>query len=403
VAAKRTRAARAIVNRALEYARAGSTDPSHRARFDVHDPQVYERVLRKGSIGLGESYADGWWDTDNLAGFLRLALHGLQPLHDRQDRVHRALSPIIDPIARLHRADPARDVRNVRAHYDIGNEFFRRILDDTMAYSCAVFDTPTATLADASRTKFDRIARMARLAPGDRLLEIGTGWGGFALHAAEHYGCRVTTTTISKQQFEFARERVRRAGLSDRITVLEADYRNVRGPFDKVVSIEMIEAVDWREYDTFFEHVRALLTDQGSLTMQAIVVPDHSFDRLKRRTDFIKAAIFPGGCLPSVEALTSAANRSADLRLHDRADIGRHYAETLRRWRTNLDDIASELPLLGLDDRFVRLWRFYFAYCEAGFDERYISVAQLSYAASGAARLPNAARTSRTTPTTARV
>jgi hypothetical protein len=181
VAAKRTRAARAIVNRALEYARAGSTDPSHRARFDVHDPQVYERVLRKGSIGLGESYADGWWDTDNLAGFLRLALHGLQPLHDRQDRVHRALSPIIDPIARLHRADPARDVRNVRAHYDIGNEFFRRILDDTMAYSCAVFDTPTATLADASRTKFDRIARMARLAPGDRLLEIGTGWGGFAL------------------------------------------------------------------------------------------------------------------------------------------------------------------------------------------------------------------------------
>ena len=403
VAARRTRVARAIVNRALEHARAGSTDPSHQARFEVRDPQVYERVLRNGSIGLGESYADGWWDTDNLAGFLRLALHGLRPLHDRQDRVHRALSPIVDPIARLHRADPARDIRNVRAHYDIGNEFFRRILDDTMAYSCAIFDTPTTTLAEASRAKFDRIARMARLAPGDRLLEIGTGWGGFALHAAEHYGCLVTTTTISTRQFEVARERVRASGLADRITVLEADYRNVRGPFDKVVSIEMIEAVDWREYDTFFEHVRALLTDEGSLTMQAIVVPDERFDRLKRRTDFIKAAIFPGGCLPSVGALTAAANRSGDLRLHDRADIGRHYAETLRRWRANLDDIAPELPDLGLDDRFARLWRFYFAYCEAGFDERYISVAQLSYAASGTARVPHAARPARTTPTTARV
>ena len=403
MATRRTRVARAIVERALAHARAASADPSHRARVEVHDPRVYERVLRNGGIGLGESYADGWWDTDNLSGLLRLALHGLQPLHDRQDRVHRALSPLVDPIARMHRADPARDLRNVRAHYDIGNEFFRRILDDTMAYSCAVFDTPTTTLADASRAKFDRIARMAGLAPGDRLLEIGTGWGGFALHAAERYGCRVTTTTISRRQFEFARERVRRSGLSDRITVLESDYRSVRGPFDKIVSIEMIEAVDWREYDTFFEHARALLTDEGSLTMQAIVVPDHSFDRLKRRTDFIKAAIFPGGCLPSVGALTAAANRSGELALHDRVDIGRHYAETLRRWRANLDDIAPGLSDLGLDERFARLWRFYFAYCEAGFDEGYISVAQLSYAAAGAAPVPHAARPARATSTTARV
>jgi cyclopropane-fatty-acyl-phospholipid synthase len=399
LATTRMRVARAIVDRLLEHVR---------AHVEVHDPRVYERVLRNGSVGLGESYADGWWDTDDLAGFLRQALDGLRPLHAPQDRAHRLVSPVVDPIARMRRASPARDIRNVRAHYDIGNEFFRRVLDETMAYSCAIFAAPDTTLADASRAKFDRIARMAGLAPGDRLLEIGTGWGGFALHAAEHYGCQVTTTTISQRQFDFARARVRRAGLEHRITVLDADYRDLRGPFDKVVSIEMIEAVDWREYDTFFEHVRELLTDDGVLAMQAIVVPDRSFDRLKRRTDFIKAAIFPGGCLPSIGALSAAAHGCGGLALHDRTDIGLHYAETLRRWRANLDDLAPELPALGLDARFARLWRFYFAYCEAGFEARHISAAQLTYAAPGAlasraARVTRARQPVRRDRATARV
>ncbi len=399
-ASRRTRAARAIVDQLLQRVRGGTvdvTDPfgraSHahtdadatdsplRAHVDVHDTRVYEVVLRRGSIGLGESYADGWWDVDDLAGFLRIALRSLHPVHDRRDRVHRIASPIVDPIARLRRADPGRDAWHVRAHYDIGNEFFRRVLDETMGYSCAIFDDPHTSLADASRAKFDRLARMAGLSPGDRLLEIGTGWAGFALHAAEHYGCHVTTTTISERQYEFARERVSKAGLDDRITVLDRDYRDVRGSFDKAVAIEMIEAVDWREYDTFFECVSELLTDDGTLTLQAIVVPDGRFDALKRHTDFIKAAIFPGGCLPSVEALTAAANRSGGLKLRQRDDIGPHYAETLRRWRTHLGDLASELPDLGLDERFLRLWNFYFAYCEAGFEERYIGATQLSYAA----------------------
>ena len=350
------------------------------ARVDVHDTGVYERILRAGNVGLGESYADGWWDADDLASVLRLALRSLEKISERRDTLHRLATPVLDPIARLRRADLDRDARNVRAHYDLGNEFFRHLLDETMAYSCAIFDAPGMTLAEASRAKFDRLAHTLDLSPGDRLLEIGTGWGGFALHAAERYGCVVTTTTISRAQFEFATERVRAAGLEHRITVLDRDYRDLHGTFDKAVAIEMIEAVDWREYDVFFASLRQLLTHDGALAMQAIVVPDASFDRLKRHTDFIKAAIFPGGCLPSIGALTAAASRSA-LTLRNVDSIGPHYGETLRRWRANLDALTPELPTLGLDARFARLWDFYLAYCEAGFDERYIDATQLLYTA----------------------
>jgi cyclopropane-fatty-acyl-phospholipid synthase len=352
------------------------------AAVDVHDLRVYERVLREGSVGLGESYADGWWDSDDLTNVLRLALRSLQTTSERRDLLHRLATPVLDPIARLRRADLDRDARNVRAHYDLGNEFFRRMLDETMAYSCAIFDAPGVTLADASRAKFDRLAHTLDLSAGDRLLEIGTGWGGFALHAAERYGCLVTTTTVSPAQYEFATERVRAAGLQHRITVLDRDYRDVGGTFDKAIAIEMIEAVDWRDYDAFFASLRRLLTNEGALAMQAIVAPDQSFDRLKRHTDFIKAAIFPGGCLPSIGALTAAANRSR-LSLVNVEYIGRHYGETLRRWRANLDAIRSELPALGLDTRFGRLWDFYLAYCEAGFDERYISATQLLFTTPG--------------------
>jgi len=397
---RRNRMARSLVHRLLHHVQGGtlelvdaigrshfgqrdlSTGAPIGARMDVHDPRVYERVVREGSVGLGESYADGWWDTDDLAGVLRLALRSLQTISECRDALHRLATPLFDPLARLRRADLDRDARNVRAHYDLGNDFFEHLLDETMAYSCAIFDTPGMTLAEASRAKFDRLARALDLSPGDRLLEIGTGWGGFALHAAEHYGCLVTTTTISSAQYEYATERVRTAGLERRIRVLDRDYRDLRGTFDKAVAIEMIEAVDWREYDAFFATLRGLLSNEGALAMQAIVVPDRSFDRLKRHTDFIKAAIFPGGCLPSIGALTAAANRSG-LALHNVDQIGPHYGETLRRWRTNLDAVDVELPALGLDARFGRLWRFYLAYCEAGFDERYVGATQLLYTAPG--------------------
>jgi cyclopropane-fatty-acyl-phospholipid synthase len=219
---------------------------------------------------------------------------------------------------------------------------------------------------------------MLELNPGDRVLEIGTGWGGFAVYAARQYGCRVTTTTISERQYQYARRRVRDAGLDHLVTVLDADYRDLRGTYDKAISIEMIEAVDWRDYDTFFARCRNLLTDSGTLAMQAIVLPDRSFDRAKHRTDFIKAAIFPGGCLPSVEALTTAAGKSG-LALTQLDDIGLHYAETLRRWKENLATHRDELRRFGFDDRFARLWEFYFSYCEAGFDERYVSNVQIAF------------------------
>ena len=249
-----------------------------------------------------------------------------------------------------------------------------------MMYSCAVFERPTDSLAEASVHKLDRLANLLALAPGDRVLEIGTGWGGFAVHAATHYGCHVTTTTISPRQYEFAQRRVKNAGLEDRVTVLADDYRDLGGTFDKIVAIEMIEAVDWREYDTFFAHCRRLLDDAGALAMQAIVVHDESFDRIKLHTDFIKTAIFPGGCLPSVRALTAAAKSNGFSHAHE-DDIGLHYGETLRRWRRNLTDARDDLDTLGLDERFVRLWEFYFSYCEAAFEERHVRDVQLLYTA----------------------
>ena len=360
-----------------------SVAPPLQARVQVHDPRVYARVLRGGSIGLGESYADGWWDTDELAEFLRLVHRSLARLHPARDRFHRWVSPIVDPVARRRPPDKARDRRNVRAHYDTGNELFERVLDDTMMYSCAVFESRDDALGTASLAKVDRLAHLLELGPGDRVLEIGTGWGGFAIHAARRYGCSVTTTTVSSEQYEYARARVHDAGLDDLVTVRSDDYRDIHDTFDKVIAIEMIEAVDWRVYDDFFAQCRRLLADNGLLAMQAIVVPDAGFDRAKRSRDFIKGVIFPGSCIPSVAALTTSAKRSGEFSLMHLDHFGAHYAETLRRWRNNLVAARHELAERGFDDRFVRLWEFYFAYCEAGFDEHYTSVTQLLYAPPG--------------------
>jgi len=246
-----------------------------------------------------------------------------------------------------------------------------------MMYSSALFPSADSTLLDGSIHKLDRLCDRIGLGPDDHVLEIGTGWGGFALHAARRYGCRVTTTTISDRQFAYARDRVRDAGLEDRIVVLDRDYRDLTGTFDAIVSIEMIEAVDWREYDTFFRTCVARLAPHGRVAMQAITIPGQRFEQAKSRKDFIRQVIFPGGCLPSVEALLASSARVSDLRLVDLEDFGLHYAETLRRWRDNLQGCRGDLASLGLDHRFDRLWDFYLAYCEAGFDERDISVAQL--------------------------
>ncbi len=365
----------------------GLHGPPLEATITVHDSRVWGRVLREGSTGLGLSYADGWWDSGELTALLRLLNRNLR----RADAVLQPLGRLSafagDPVRRRRSPERARDRRNIRAHYDLGDEVFALFLDETWMYSAAIFDDPRSTLAEAQEAKLARICKQLRLGPEDHLLEIGTGWGGLAVYAARHHGCRVTTTTISDRQFAHASRWVRKSGLGDRVTVLREHYRDLRGRYDQIVSIEMIEAVDWREYDDFFATCGGLLKPGGRMMLQAITIPDERFARAKNRRDFIKNVIFPGGCLPSSEAILRSTGRVTDLKLTDVHDIGLHYAETLRRWRSALLERAGELPALGLDDRFARTFDFYFSYCEAGFDERAISDVQLTFERPGAAAI----------------
>jgi cyclopropane-fatty-acyl-phospholipid synthase len=259
-----------------------------------------------------------------------------------------------------------------------------------MAYSCAIFEPGDDDLEAASVRKFDRICDRLRLTAGDHLLEIGTGWGGLAIHAARRSGCRVTTTTISQEQCEYSRARVAAAGLSDRITVLDQNYRDLKGTYSKLVSVEMIEAVDWRLYDEFFRCCERLLAPDGLAVLQAIVIEDRAWSAARWREDFIKRYIFPGGFLPSVRSLVDAANRASGLRLVELDDIGANYPVTLKHWREALDAAHDRALMLGYDERFLRMWRFYFAYCEAGFLERRISDVHMTFAGRAWRRMPPA-------------
>jgi cyclopropane-fatty-acyl-phospholipid synthase len=267
--------------------------------------------------------------------------------------------------------------RNIAAHYDLGNEFFRLMLDETLMYSSAVFERPDMTLAEAQRARLDRICRKLALGPRDHVLEIGTGWGGFALHAATHYGCRVTTTTISREQYALAQERIAQAGLSDRVTVLLEDYRDLRGEYDKLVSIEMIEAVGHEYYETFFTRCSALLKPDGLMLLQAITIADQRYEAARKSVDFIQRYIFPGSCIPSVSVMAQAVARATDMRLMHLEDIGPHYATTLRHWRERLYANADALRQLDLPEEFLHMWEFYLCYCEGGFAERALGDVQL--------------------------
>jgi len=343
----------------------------------VHDPVVYLDTLRQGSVGLGRDYADGLWDCDDLTTLTRVLSRGLRPVTAVQDRVGQAVGASTDWFRRLRPPSKHDDRHNIQSHYDVSNEFFELMLDETMMYSSAVFAGPGVDLADAQRAKLDRLCRKLDLGPDDHVVEIGTGWGGFACHAASRYGCRVTTTTISDAQFAYASKRVVEEGLADLVTVRNVDYRDLGGTYDKLVSIEMIEAVDWRQHDTFFATCAGLLHGRGLMALQAITVEDRSFERAKNGTDFVREYIFPGGCLPSLEAIARSVRRATPLTVVDVEDIGRHYAETLRRWDERVAARADEVTALGLDTRFQRLWHFYLCYCEGAFLERHISDVQM--------------------------
>ena len=306
------------------------------ATIVVRSPRTWREVLR-GGLGLGESYADGLWDTPDLTAVIELAARNMGGI----DELRRRLSPIREPYQRgrqlLTRNTPERAREGIHAHYDLGNDLFSAILDPSMTYSCAVFERRDQSLQEAQEAKLERMCRKLDIGEGDRVLEIGTGWGSFAVHAARTRGCHVTTTTLSDEQHALAVGRVADAGLSDRVTVLHRDYRELDGTFDKLVSIEMIEAVGWKDFGTFFDVCARRLEANGAMGLQAITVDDRLYDVEKASRTFIRKHIFPDGCLPSIEVIARAVARHSDLRMVALEDITAHYPETLRRWRENLD------------------------------------------------------------------
>jgi cyclopropane-fatty-acyl-phospholipid synthase len=348
----------------------------------VRSPAFYPALLR-GSLGLSEAYVERWFDCGDLPELARLLALNM-PRLDRWRRVTRPLVALPQRAARrLERNTPARSRRQIAAHYDLGNDLFALMLDETMTYSCAIFAREQATLHEAQLAKLERICVKLDVRPDDHVLEIGTGWGGFAIHAASHYGCRVTTTTISAEQHALAQARVREAGLEDRVTLLREDYRRLRGSYDKLVAVEMIEAVGWHYYDAFFERCGALLAPDGAMLLQAITIDRRAY-RLERSTrSFANTHVFPGGCLPSLDAIARSVRRASDLRTVDLEDISPHYATTLRCWRENFLAQIERVRSLGYDERFQRLWELYLAYCEGGFRGRRIGSVQLLLAKPG--------------------
>ena len=345
-------------------------------RLTIHDPAFFARVATRGKLGLGESYTAGEWDADDLVALFELLLRNADAAAER----HRRLRRLLELRPRLHRRNGLlRARRNIAYHYDLGNELFALMLDETMTYSCAVFDRPDVTLAEAQRAKFDRLARLLDLTPEDHVLEIGCGWGGFARWAAETRGCRVTGITISREQAVIARERTR--GLP--VEILEQDYRDVDGRYTKVVSIEMLEAIGAGQYGRYFATIDRVLAPGGRAAVQTILVPDQRWRRYRRSPDWIERYVFPGCLIPSLEALTRAAARHSRLGIYRVEEIGEHYAETLRRWRASFHTRTDDVRRLGYDRRFERTWDFYLAFCEAAFRTRALRDVQLLLARPG--------------------
>jgi cyclopropane-fatty-acyl-phospholipid synthase len=343
----------------------------------VRSPRFYSDVVFAGTVGSGEAYLNGHWECDDLTALVRLMIVNRELMNDVDSGWSRLSAPVFKAAHWLNRNDKSGSRRNIAAHYDLGNRFFELFLDESLAYSCGIFAGPEASLYDASIAKFDAACSKLGLTAGQHLLEIGTGWGGLAIHAARHYGCRVTTTTISREQYELARERVASAGLQDRITLLLEDYRDLRGEYDALVSIEMVEAVGHQYLDTYFRKCNDLLKPTGAMLLQAITIRDQFYDQAIRSVDFIKRYIFPGSFIPSVRILVDSVARVTDLKLYHLEDVGPHYARTLRLWRERFLRQAAEVRAQGYPESFVRMWEFYLCYCEGGFEERQLGDVQM--------------------------
>lgn len=361
----------------VELGAADAAQPPLQAHIRVCDPMFYRLLASRGSVGAGEAYRDGLWQCDDLVALVRLLVcnrdlldgmeTGLARLGGFALRLWHALRPNTHQGSR----------RNIAAHYDLGNDFFALFLSPDLMYSSALWAGADDTLEHASTRKLDIICRKLDLRPGQRVIEIGTGWGGFAVHAARHYGCHVTTTTISRAQYAEATRRVAVAGLEQQVAVLMQDYRDLHGRYDRLVSIEMIEAIGAPYMDTYFAKIGGLLTADGMALIQAITIEDHRYTRALESVDFIKRHVFPGSFIPSINAMLMAKSRASDLGLVHLEDFGHSYARTLRAWRTRFMARLPDVRAQGFDERFIRQWEFYLAYCEGGFRERSIGVAHL--------------------------
>nr|WP_289056565.1 cyclopropane-fatty-acyl-phospholipid synthase family protein [uncultured Psychrobacter sp.] len=344
----------------------------------IHDISVYRQLLFGGSIALADSYINGEWDTDDLTGLIRLAARNLAVLNKLENRFAGISKAFEKANHQLRSNDQSGSKSNILAHYDLGNDMYQRFLDETMMYSSAVYKNPEATLSEAQQHKLALICQRLQLTADDQVIEIGTGWGGFAIYAASHYGCHVTTTTISDAQFDEAQARIDAAGLSDKITLLKEDYRNLSGQYDKLVSIEMIEAVGYEYLPTFFAKCNDLLKPTGLMVLQAITFNDQNYQDYIDSVDFIQTHIFPGGCLLSNQELNNQFTQQTDMVIKQLHDYGFDYAHTLRDWRIAFMSQREDIKALGYDEAFIRLWEFYFCYCEGGFLERTIGVVQLT-------------------------
>jgi cyclopropane-fatty-acyl-phospholipid synthase len=347
------------------------------AQIDVADPQFWADAAFGGSVGAAEGFIQGHWRCEQLTTLVRIMVMNREILNEMEGGLAFAAAPLRRVLHWLNRNSKAGSRRNIAAHYDLGNDFFRLFLDDTMAYSCGIFERPDASMRDASIAKFDAACRKLQLNANDHLLEIGTGWGGFAIHAVRNYGCRVTTTTISRAQYDLASERIAAAGLSDRIELLLTDYRDLTGQYDKLVSIEMVEAVGHQFLETYLAKCSSLLKPRGAMLLQAITIQDQLYAAALRNVDFIQRYVFPGAFIPSVTALTRATTRATDMKVARLDDIGPHYATTLRHWRDAFLANIDRVRALGYSEDFIRLWDYYLCYCEGGFIERQLGNVQM--------------------------
>lgn len=355
----------------------GEKDSDLHAEIDFQCISVYQRLLFGGSVASGETYSEGLWITPNLTNVIRIFARNLPVLDSWESKMEWLAIPIRKITHLANKNSTTGSKKNIAAHYDLGNKLYTRFLDDSMMYSAAIYPNKDTTLAEAQTVKLKAICDKLQLVPEDHLIEIGTGWGGLAIFAAKHYGCKVTTTTISEEQYQYAQDLVNKEGLQDQITLLKEDYRSLEGKYDKLVSIEMIEAVGKEYLPTFFKKCSSLLKDQGLMVLQAITINDHRFDSYSKSVDFIQKHIFPGGFLPSQLLINQHLRKHTNLMIRDLHDIGLDYAQTLRDWHNKLLENKEPLAKDGYDERFMNMWRYYFSYCEGGFLERTISTVQL--------------------------